>query len=265
MNGFTPELSDPIAAILARLGQASNVPRPLSIRTDSFVGDQFLFLEVLRSEVLRDATSSNAAIMLRVSRAINNRTLCALFDQLAPRLAIGSPSGKRRADILEAIIGALVIESDFSGAEQFVAQLYQLSPVPSNLRYPQREIERLELDAFALLAAEGVAMLESRLLLSALQPPIRELHAAAQLLAKTMQPSWRGPKKSPSDCAREISNTLARRGIGAALRVLEAELHRGQAFSSCTNLTEFGLEWNALSCLLKDRMQRGASAHIDRQ
>ncbi|MBN8550928.1 MAG: hypothetical protein J0M12_16565 [Deltaproteobacteria bacterium] len=259
VNGFTPEICDSIAAILARLGQASSISRPLVIRTDSFVGDQFLFLEILRSEVLRDATSSNAAIMLRVSRAINNRTLCALFDQLAPQLAIGSPTGKRRADILEAIIGALVIESDFMGAEKFVAKIYQLSAVPSNLRYPQREMQRSELDAFALLAAEGVAMLESRLLLSALQPPIRELHAASQLLAKTLQASWRGPKKAPSDCACEISNTLARRGIEAALRVLEAELHRGQALSRCATSTEFGLEWRVLTSLLEDRVQRSAS------
>ena len=131
-SSLIDELS--VAALLAHFSVRSNVERPLQIKLDSFVGDRVLFLELLRGEVSRDAHSTKAALVLRVTKAINNATLCRVFDETIASFAASPIMGKARADIIEALLGALVREGEFARAPLLLAALFLAARIPTNLR-----------------------------------------------------------------------------------------------------------------------------------
>lgn len=223
MKSRNPDSSISVAESADRFGVRSAVSRTPDLRVDSFVGDQFLFLEVLRGEVLRDADSPPAAIMLRVSRSLKNSSLAEMFSTL---FSAGAPCGKEGADYIEALVGALVVEGEFENASRLAVEIFSRGREPSNLRYPRAGVERgsFDLAGLAATAADALGTLHSRISVARMRPCARDLHAAALALNSEWLPLWRGRRKVPSESCRKLMALYSEHGVGEAVRWLEAQL-----------------------------------------
>lgn len=252
------QLHPSVSSIVLPLGVRTNVTRAIEARTDSFVGDQFLFLEVLRGELLRDSRSSAAAVMLRVTRAVSNSILGSLYCRHLASAMDPDAIGKKRADLLEAAIGALVNEGDFENAARLTGVLYSNAAELPTLRFPDGPIERDKesLGKLSATAADGIGILFSRLLIGAVRPPLRELHSDSQMVAAALKSVWRGTRKRPSAWCQGVLKAFAESGVGAALSRLEAPFAKSDVLSQVSCVAGSERTW----ALVRDVMiQRAAS------